>query len=344
MLSGSSDYPRCRNQVCSYPISCPCQIIADKSPYARANDESRNSRPGHDQGLVRLFPSIRPTGAVQPSSSTVPTSVELLLNEPDRLLTMSFPSLFEPLVHGWDDIVLPTKRQSLQLVEHSKVWTAWIHCAICYRDFEPAHQDLLASLEAGNSLKQHDPSWLAIYFAILAVRLHRLLSLQYSNALVQAALLTQDEDDVKEGLFVDGEPLQADVYMFALSLTSVGNLPYFMRMWYSASVFCLERAGFMRNSSLMTVQAIGILQMSANAVGDHIFRTRMMAVGIQIANDLGMPFQTADGHSVVQAEYSRRLWWVFVICEWYVKIKGQKSFQRLARQVPLGCIHHSIDH
>lgn len=66
----------------------------------------------------------------------------------------------------------------------------------------------------------------------------------------------------------------------------------------------------------MNVQAIGILQMCCNAVGDGRFRRRLLTIGIQTANDLGMPFQLDTCPSLVQREVSRRLWWVFVICEW----------------------------
>jgi hypothetical protein len=91
-----------------------------------------------------------------------------------------------------------------------------------------------------------------------------------------------------------------------------------MHNWYSSSLFCLEAANYTRSTSLMHVKAIAILQMCSNAVGDIIFRNRMMALGVQIANDLGLPFKAGDGHTLLEAEYSRRLWWVFVICEWLV--------------------------
>lgn len=93
-----------------------------------------------------------------------------------------------------------------------------------------------------------------------------------------------------------------------------------MHNWYSTALYCLEMANYMRNSDLMHVQAIGILQMCSNAVGDIVFRNRMMAIGIQISNDLGLPFRADAKHSLVKSELSRRLWWVFVICEWSVYI------------------------
>jgi hypothetical protein len=97
---------------------------------------------------------------------------------------------------------------------------------------------------------------------------------------------------------------------------SSDDLQWLIRNWYSASLFCLEEANYLRENDLMHVQAIAILQMCSNAVGDIVFRNRMLAMGIQISNDVGIPFAADFHHSLLQAEYSRRLWWVFVICEW----------------------------
>jgi hypothetical protein len=68
----------------------------------------------------------------------------------------------------------------------------------------------------------------------------------------------------------------------------------------------------------MHVEAIGILQMCSNAVGEILYRNRVMMMGVQIANDLGIPFQAGSKHSLIQSEMSRLLWWVFVICKWSV--------------------------
>ncbi|EXJ79537.1 hypothetical protein A1O3_07816 [Capronia epimyces CBS 606.96] len=90
--------------------------------------------------------------------------------------------------------------------------------------------------------------------------------------------------------------------------------------WYSASLFCLDLANYMRDSNMMHVQAIGILQMCCHAAGDIVFRPRLLAIGIRIANNLGMPFaRTGTGtgtRSLIESEVARRLWWVFVINEW----------------------------
>lgn len=96
-----------------------------------------------------------------------------------------------------------------------------------------------------------------------------------------------------------------------------------MREWYSAALFCLDVADYRGSTEFMHVQAIGILQMCSNAIGDTVRCHRLMSTAVRIANDLGMPFQQRAGVPSVQTELSRRLWWVFIICEWYVATKRE---------------------
>lgn len=73
----------------------------------------------------------------------------------------------------------------------------------------------------------------------------------------------------------------------------------------------------MRNYDLRTVQAIAILQMSCSAVGDFRFRPHLVALGISIAKNLGLPFDPETGDKpLIDCEISRRLWWTLVICDW----------------------------
>ncbi|KAG4432989.1 hypothetical protein IFR05_011533 [Cadophora sp. M221] len=206
-----------------------------------------------------------------------------MINHPQKLMSLVFPSQFISVVQTWDDILVPSRSQSMKLIQHGKLWTSWIHCAINYRQFEAAHDEFWDFLESGGSIRERNASWLAIYFALLA-----------------AAILTSDEDNMDPSIL----PHMS------------GNLNSLMHNWYSASLYCLEVANYTRSSEFMHVQAIGILQMCCNAVGDIVFRNRMMAIGLGIANDLGLPYKVGAEHSLVDAEVSRRLWWVFVIGEW----------------------------
>lgn len=141
-------------------------------------------------------------------------------------------------------------------------------------------------------------------------------SINRADDAAKAAILTSDEDNMDPSILPHGKsetPLQIQPVLIA---TVSGNLNSLLHTWYSASLYCLEVAKYTRNSDFMHVQAIGILQMCCNAVGDIVFRNRLMAIGIQIANDLELPFKAGTEHSLIDSEVSKRLWWVFVIGEW----------------------------
>jgi len=132
----------------------------------------------------------------------------------------------------------------------------------------------------------------------------------------KAAILTSDEDNMDPSILPHGKSEISLLIKPVLTSTVSGNLNSLLHTWYSASLYCLEVAKYTRSSDFMHVQAIGILQMCCNAVGDIVFRNRLMAIGIQIANDLEMPLKAGTEHSLIDSEVSKRLWWVFVIGEW----------------------------
>ncbi len=129
---------------------------------------------------------------------------------------------------------------------------------------------------------------------------------------MQAAILTSDDENMDSIILPHGSSIIAmgwpcDGTQHEANLVA-GDLRWLMRNWYSAALFCLEIANYMRDCDLMHVQAIGLLQMCSNAVGDIIYRNRIMTIGVQIANDLGIPFQAGSEHSLIQSEISWRLW------------------------------------
>lgn len=96
-------------------------------------------------------------------------STDDMINHPQKLMSLVFPSQFISVVQTWDDIYLPSQAQSLKLIQHGKLWTSWIHCAVNYAKFEAEHQRFWEFLESGGRLRERNASWLAIYFALLAV-------------------------------------------------------------------------------------------------------------------------------------------------------------------------------
>ena len=95
----------------------------------------------------------------------------LLFNLEDILFQTTAPSNFVSPVHSWDDIILPSREQSHVLVRHASTWTCWIHCALNSAEFEREHDDFRKENPKSTNLAKYSPSWLAIYFASLAVSL-----------------------------------------------------------------------------------------------------------------------------------------------------------------------------
>jgi hypothetical protein len=67
------------------------------------------------------------------------------------------------------DVLVPIRQCSQRLIEHDKRWNSWIHYAVEYPQFESEHEAFMDRWETGAPLSDEDPSWLAIYFAIITV-------------------------------------------------------------------------------------------------------------------------------------------------------------------------------
>jgi len=69
-------------------------------------------------------------------------------------------------------IAFPMQDCSAKLIDHDKTWNSWVHYAVQYPEFDQEHELLWEKLEAGTPADQIDPAWLALYFAVLAVRIY----------------------------------------------------------------------------------------------------------------------------------------------------------------------------
>lgn len=87
----------------------------------------------------------------------------------ERLMKTGLINRFVSPVHRWSDIRLPTRAQSLYLIESGRVWTSWVHCSVYHPDFEEQHEEFWNELDSGKRLEYQPQPWMAIYFALLAV-------------------------------------------------------------------------------------------------------------------------------------------------------------------------------
>lgn len=124
-----------------------------------------------------------------------------------------------------------------------------------------------------------------------------------------------DESEAVESGIASGESYQRDHGMLLTS--TIGGVRLKLLHWYDASLFYLYKGDFLRNHNLRSVQAIAILGIVFNNVGDSALHYSLWGAGIRIAQALkmGLDRENTDEDSV-QQQIRRRLWWTIVLCEW----------------------------
>ncbi|KAK2615872.1 hypothetical protein N8I77_002596 [Diaporthe amygdali] len=180
------------------------------------------------------------------------------------------------------DIILPSRDFSHSMIENAVQWTAWIHFALFIPKFRREHEDFCDRLLAKKSLADMDPAWMAIYFSVLA-----------------STLMFTDETET-----VDKRPAGVD-------FTSL------LRNWYESALLFLDRADYMKKPDVRTPQAIAILHIVFNNVGDVHRHQNLWTVAIRQAQQLGLGEDEGNtDESYCEQQIRRRLWWTLTICEW----------------------------
>jgi hypothetical protein len=90
-----------------------------------------------------------------------------------------------------------------------------------------------------------------------------------------------------------------------------------MLNWYDSALYFLNKADFLRHHDIRSVQAIAILGIVFNNVGDSKLHNTLWACAIRIAQSLGMGNDRAyQNESLLHAQIRCRLWWTLILCEW----------------------------
>lgn len=74
-------------------------------------------------------------------------------------------------VASLDDILVPDRSTSKQLVAYDKTWHSWVHYATEYPRFQTQHDVFMDTHEESPSLCFADMSWTAVYLSVLCVSL-----------------------------------------------------------------------------------------------------------------------------------------------------------------------------
>lgn len=91
-----------------------------------------------------------------------------------------------------------------------------------------------------------------------------------------------------------------------------------LRKWFDTAIFYLYKADYLRNHDIRTVQAIAILGIVFNNVGEYNLHLALWSSAVRIAQALKVDNETMLAtKSPIEREVSRRVWWTLVICEWF---------------------------
>ena len=130
----------------------------------------------------------------------------------------------------------------------------------------------------------------------------------------QAALLIMSDEDA-QCIELPSSKMPQTRHVQSFTYTA-DNQQYLIRTWYASALYCLERADFMRHDHIHSVQAIAILGICFNGLGDNNVFSSLWACGIRIGHRLGMNRTSPQPIMGLAGHWCNRLWWTLMICEW----------------------------
>lgn len=179
-------------------------------------------------------------------------------------------------------IVMPSRESSDKILVHAFEWTFWHHFSLLVPEFKAEHDKFWDSYSDKESLETVHPLWLAIYFSVLASEL----------------------------LFLSDD----DLISFDLPNMEYASL---LKNWYDSALYFLDRADFVQNLDIRSIQAISILGLVFPSVGDSQRHRALWSLAVRHAQDLKLGTDSAhQDEPYVEQQKRRRLWWTLVICEW----------------------------
>ena len=111
-------------------------------------------------------PRLEPSLSLQPSSKLYSDAWAHDILEPtsdENGLSAS------STVTSVNDIFIPERSTSRELVEYDKTWHSWVHYATEYPRFQTEHEVFMDNYESNRSLSDFDMSWSAVYLSVICV-------------------------------------------------------------------------------------------------------------------------------------------------------------------------------
>lgn len=124
-----------------------------------------------------------------------------------------------------------------------------------------------------------------------------------------------DEKEAREAGVPLGKSIETPALLCCLAKLEASGV--LLHNWYDAALYFLYQADFLRRHDLKSVQAIAILGIVFNNVGDSELHSVMWSSAIRIAQSLRLDQDDANiDETFAATQLRRRLWWTLVLCEW----------------------------
>jgi hypothetical protein len=273
--------------------------LASFKPCAHNFDLGKSELP-QDQTLLASFESIVP--ALE--------QFDLHMSHDSHPVTMLEKDTIDQLYEPSADpvyLVLPSKEISRQLVTYSLHTLGWLHGAVNASEFLTEHEEFWTNVQNDVAVDSKDRPWLAVYFALLATGLLYL--------------------DPKEAPAIPDLP-QLDHYQYHQQ-DQTRYAVHTSRLWYEIALKEVERYGCSGIASLRLVQALSILTLCHSNFGEPQREWLFTGWTSSIARCLDMhrlgsearyPRRIAElpeWSTMAKRELGRRVWWTYVIRDWY---------------------------
>ncbi|KAH7155930.1 hypothetical protein EDB81DRAFT_840163 [Dactylonectria macrodidyma] len=180
-------------------------------------------------------------------------------------------------------LLLPAYRQTWDLVLWHEQCLLWYHCSYHAPSFRNQLENFYDKYEGSIQHPEVNLQWVAFLFAVLA-----------------GSITALPASTAEKWGFSDAE-------RDTLS-----------KRWFQAAITCLNRADFASNHSILSIQAIATLTLSAHMLGFSNLQSTYLAASVRIAQSLGFHrlTETAPGGEV-EKEAGRRVWLQICCQDWF---------------------------
>jgi hypothetical protein len=180
-------------------------------------------------------------------------------------------------------LLMPSPQQVWQLVDYHQECLLWYHGSYIGPTFRKQVEDFYARFEGRIENSGVNLQWLALLFAVMTGSM--------TCAPTHEAISWGFRDPERETL---------------------------SKRWFQAVISCLNRAEYTANQTILSVQAISTLTISAHMLGFSNMQSIHLASAVRIAQSLGLHRlnRTASG-SIVDKEAGRRVWSQLCCQDWF---------------------------